>query len=70
MQIARARPRRRFRRAIALAEHAHLHVVAAAADAKRVKRLVQIADEVHQKFQRRGSIGAIELPIRKPLFPV
>ena len=53
-----------------LAEHAHLDVVAAAADAERVKRLMQIADEVHDELQRGRAIGAIELRIAEPLFPV
>ena len=35
------------RAAVDLSEHPHVHVVAAASDAKRVERLVQIADEMH-----------------------
>jgi len=56
--------------AIGFPEHANLHVVAASADAERVKRLVQIADEVHDELQRGGAIGAIEFLIAETFFPI
>ena len=56
--------------AVGLTEHTDPDVVAAAADAKGVKRLMQIADEVHDELQGGGAIGAIELRVAKAPFPI
>ena len=48
------------------AEDRDRNVVAAVADAQRVERLVEIADEVHQELERDRPVGAIERRVREP----
>ena len=58
------------RLAVGDTERANRHIVAAAADAKRVKRLVQIADKVDEEFQRGSAIGAIKCRVGEPLLVI
>ena len=69
MQVARKRLCR-IVTAVFGAEHAYVDVVGAVANAERVKRLMQVADQVDQEFQRRRTVSAIERAVRGALFPV
>ena len=48
------------------AEHHDRNVVAAVADAERVERLMEIADQVHEELQRDRPIRAIERGVGEP----
>ena len=52
------------------AEDSNQHPVAAPLDRARMKRLMDIADEVHEELERHCAIGAIEAHIGEPLLVV
>ena len=64
VQVARMAP------ACVRAEDGHRDVVAAVPDAERVKRLMKIANQVHQELQGDCPVGAIERQVGEPLLVV
>jgi hypothetical protein len=51
-------------------EHRHANAVAAAFDAERVKRLVQITDQVDEELQRNRAVGAIQRTVAEAFLVV